>query len=106
MNREVEFPVHNDVKVAIKRYPAMSRENQKNGHLPFQNGTAKNAPSCWRRKGTGAPPPRSVPPRPQMPPAPPGDSERNQSIEIEGAPPGYVYRHTPLPKAQFFNYDA
>jgi hypothetical protein len=41
-----------------------------------------------------------------MPPAPPGDSERNHSYVIEGAPPRYVYIHTLLPNSQFFTHDA
>ena len=40
-----------------------------------------------------------------MPPAPPNDSGRTQCSETEGVPPGYVYIHTPLPRAQFINVD-
>jgi len=53
--RGVEFPVHNNVKAAIERHPAMVDENQTNSCLPCQNGTAKNPRTRWRRKGTGAP---------------------------------------------------
>jgi hypothetical protein len=40
--RGVEFPGRNKVKAAIERHPAMVRENQTDGCLPCQNGTAKN----------------------------------------------------------------
>jgi hypothetical protein len=40
--RGVEFPVHNKVKAAIQRHPAMLRHNQTSGCLPCQTGTAKN----------------------------------------------------------------
>jgi len=36
---------------------------------------------------------------------PPGDNEAAHKSEIEGVPPGYVYIHTHLPSAQFFNHD-
>jgi len=102
----VEFPRHKKVKAVIERHLAMIRENQTDGYLPCRNGTVQNPQSRWRRKGTGAPPPQPAPPRPETPPVPPGDSERNQSTEIEGVPPGYVYIRTPLPNTQFFNHDA
>jgi len=38
--RGVEFPGHNEVKAAIQRHPAMLRQNQASGCLPWQNGTA------------------------------------------------------------------
>jgi hypothetical protein len=38
----VEFPLHNKVKAAIARHPAMLRENQIPSCLRCQNGTAKN----------------------------------------------------------------
>jgi len=41
-----------------------------------------------------------------MTPVPPSDNEVVDLSEIEGVPPGYVYIHTPLPSAQFFNHDA
>jgi hypothetical protein len=56
--RFVEFPGHKKVKAVIQRHPAMLRQNQMSGCLPCQNGTAKNPQTRWRRKGTGAPPPR------------------------------------------------
>jgi len=46
-----------------------------------------------------------VPLTPGTPPAPPDDGERTQSSATEGVPPGYVYIHTPLPSARFFNPD-
>ena len=39
--RSVEFPGHNNVKAAIERHPAKVRENQTDGCIPCQNGTAK-----------------------------------------------------------------
>jgi len=101
----VVFPEHNKVKAAIERHPAMVHENQMDGCLPCQNGTAKNPQTRWRCNGTGAPPPRQAPPRPTKPPSLPDDSERTQSSETEGVPPGYEYIHTPLPSARFFNLD-
>ena len=94
----VEFPGHNKVKVAIERHPAMARENQTDGCLPCQNGTAKNPQTQLRRKGNGAPPPRPAPPRAESPPVPSDDEE---SSETEGMPPACMDIHTPLPNAQF-----
>jgi len=94
----VEFPGHNKAKAAIERHPGMVRENQTDGCLPCQNGTAKNPETRWRPKGKGAPPPRRVPPRPESPPVPSDDNERT---ETEGMPPVYVYIHTSLPNAKF-----
>ena len=37
---------------------------------------------------------------------PPGDNEGAHSSVIEGVPPGYVYIHNYLPRAQFFNLEA
>ena len=102
----VEFPGYKNVKAAIERHPAMVQENQTDGCLPCQNGTAKNPQTHWRRKGMGAPPPEPAPPSPTMPPAPPGGNEGTPSSEIEGVPPGYVYIHTSLPNSQIFNLDA
>jgi len=36
---------------------------------------------------------------------PPDDSEITQSSETEGVPPRYVYIHSPLPCARFYNLD-
>jgi len=44
--RAVEFPGHIKLNAAIKRHPAMVRENQTDGCLPCQNGTAKNPETC------------------------------------------------------------
>jgi len=112
--RGVEFPRHKNVKTAMERHLAMLRENQKDGCLACQNVTAQNPQTCWRRKGAGAPPPErlrqpSLEPTPhpsKTPPIPTGNYEGVQLSEIEGVPPGYVYIHTPLPSAQFFNLDA
>jgi len=56
--RCVEFPGHKKVKAVIQRHPAMLRQNQMSGCLPYQNGTAKIPQTRSRRKGTDAPPPR------------------------------------------------
>jgi len=101
----VVVPGHNKVKTAIEGHPAMVRENQTDGGLPGPNGTAKNPPSRWMRRRTGAPSPQPAPPRPGTLPAPPDDRETLQSSETEGMPPGYVYIHTLLPSPQFSNLD-
>jgi len=114
MKLGVEFPGHRNVKAAMERHSAMLRENQTDGCLPCQNATAQNPQTRWRRKGMGAPPPdwlrhptpEPMPPPPEMPLVPPGNNEAAQVSEIEGVPPGYVYIHTPLSRAQFFNHDA
>jgi len=101
----VMFPGHNNVKAAMEMHPAMVHESQMDGCLPCKNGTAKNLQTHRRCKGTGAAPPRPVPPRLSMQSAPPGDSERSQSSETGGVPPGYVYIYTSLPSTQSFNLD-
>jgi len=109
-----ESPGHENVKAAMERHPAMLWENQTAGCLPCQNGTAQNPQTRWRRKDTGAPPPERLrQPTPELTPHPPeepavpsSDNEAAHLSEIEGVPPGYVYIHTPLPSAQFFNLDA
>jgi len=93
-----EFHGHNKVKASIERHLATVRENQTDGSLPCQNGTAKNPQTCWTRKGKGAPPPRPAPPRPESPPVPSDDEE---SSETEGMPLTYVYLHTQHPNAQY-----
>jgi len=111
--RGVQFPGHRKVKAAIERHPAMVYENQTDGCLPCQNGTAKNPQTRWRPEGTGAPPqvrprqptPELTPPPPGTPPAPSGDQNRAQSSEIPNLPAGFEYTHAPLPGAQFFNHD-
>ena len=134
--RGVEFPGHKKVKAAIDRHPAKVYKNFTDGWLACQNGTAKDPQKCWRRKGTGTPPPElpallpgtppltgtpplpgtptppgnptppGPPPPPGTPPAPPGDSEETERYEIEGMPSRCVYIHSPLPNTQFFNYNA
>jgi len=100
--RSIVFTRNNKVKSTIERRPALVRENQTAGGLPCHNGATKNLQTCWRHEGTGAPPPRRVPPRPGMPLAP---SEDCESSEKEGVPPGDVNIHTPLPRARFVNLD-
>jgi len=101
----VVIPWHSKVKAAIERHPAMVRENQSDGYLPCLNVTAKIPQTCWRRKGTGAPPERPAPPRPRTPTVLPDDSERTQISETEGVPPRYFYIYNPLPSTRFFNLD-
>jgi len=110
----VDFPRHNNVKAARETHPAMLRENQMDGCLPWQYGTAQNPQSHWRRNGMGAPPterlrqptPQPPPHPPDTPLVPPGNNEAAHLSEIDGVPPGYVYIRTSLPSAQFFNHDA
>jgi len=112
--RGVEFPGHNNVKAAMERHLAMVRENQTDGCLPCQNGKAQNLQTCWRRKGTGAPPPERhrqltpepTPHPPETPLVPPGNNKAAHLSRIESVPPGYVYIYTHLPSAQYFNLDA
>jgi len=101
----VVFPGHNEVTAATERHQAMVREKQTDGCPPCQNRTAKHPQTHWRRKGPGEPPRRPAPPRPRTQPVPPDDSERTHSSETEGVPSGYVYIHTPVPCAGFFNLD-
>jgi hypothetical protein len=37
---------------------------------------------------------------------PTGDTEGNESYEIEGMPSRCVYMHSPLPTTKFFNHNA
>jgi len=110
--RGVEFPGHKKVKATMERHPAMVYNNHMAGCLPYQNGTAKNPLTRWRRKGTTARPPAlaaPLPGRPSSPGTPPasqGDTEGNESYEIEGMPSRCVYMHSPHQNTQFFNHDA
>jgi len=87
MKRGVEFPGHRKVKDAIERHPAMVYENLTDGCLACHNGTAQNARTRWRCKGTCAPPqvrrkqptPELTPTPHQTPPAPSGNNNRTQS---------------------------
>jgi len=105
--RGVQFPWHNMGNTAIERHLAMVYKNQMDGCLPCQNGTEKHPQTCWRHKGTGAPPSELVaaspgtPPLPRTPPVPPSDTEGSESDEIEGMPSRCVYIHSPLPNTQF-----
>jgi len=112
--RGVQFPGRENRKAAMERHPAILWENQTVGFLPCQNGAKWNPQTHWGRKGTGAPPPErlsqptpeSTPHPSETPPVPPSNNEAAHLSEIEGVPPGYVYIHTPLPSARFFNQDA
>jgi len=114
MKSGVEFPGHEQVEAAMRRHPAMLRENQTDGWLSCQNGTSQNPQTCWRCKGTGAPrperlrqlTPQPTPHPPEMPPAPTGNNAAAHLSEMDGGPPRYVYIHSPLPRAQFFNLNA
>jgi hypothetical protein len=114
--RGVELTTHNKVKAAIQRHPAMLHQNQTSGCLPCQNSTAMNPQTRWRCNGTGVPPPaqrrvRTPEPTPHPPsmrpgpPAPTGNTSRAQPSEIVNLPPGYMYSHTALPCAEFFEDD-
>jgi len=106
--RVVEIGGPKNGKAAMEIHPAMLRENQADGWLPCQDGTAQNPQTRWRGEGTGAPAPERLwrptpepaPHPPETPPVPPGNNEAAHLSEIEGVPPGYVYIHTPLPSAQ------
>jgi len=111
---EVEFPGHDNVMAPMERHLAMMQENQTDGCLPCQNGTAQNPQTLWRCKGMGAPPPEQLrqptpdptPDPPEMPLVPPGKNEAAHVSEIGGEPPGYGWIHIPLLRAQHFDLDA
>jgi hypothetical protein len=94
------------VKVAMERHPAMLCKNHTACCLQCHNGSAKNSHTRWRRNCTAAPPREPAAPPPRTPPAPPGDSDGNESYEIEGMPSRCVYMHSPLPNTQFLNHNA
>jgi len=50
----VLFPGHKNGKAAMERHPAMIWQNQMDGCLPCQDGTAHNPQTRWRRQGTTA----------------------------------------------------
>ena len=110
--RGVVFPRQNKVKAAKERHPAMVYKYHTDGHLPCQNGTAKNLQTSWRHKGTGSAPPEpaaplaGTPPPPRMPPVASGDTDWNESYEIEGMPSRWVYIHSPHSNTQFCNHNA
>jgi hypothetical protein len=124
--RGVEFSGHNKVKAATARHPAMIRQNQMPGCLPFQNGSAKNPQTSWRRKGTGLPPPNryiqqnpeptpaptpeptpeQTPPLPRTPIASTGNISGDQHILIITLPAGYTYFHTSPPCVESFTLNA
>jgi len=107
----VEFPAHKKVKAVIERHPAMLRQNQTSGCLSCQNGTAKNPQTCWRRKGTCAPPPdqrreRTLEPTPPLPGTPStttGNTSGVQPSPIVNLPARYTYSHTAVPCAKLFH---
>jgi len=114
--RGVELRGHNKVKGAIPRHPAMLCRNQTVGCLPCHNGTANNPQTCWRRKGTGSPPPtrcRVWTPEPTSPlPGPPttlpaltGNTSEDKPCEIVNLPAEYMYWDTAFQCAEFFEDD-
>jgi len=108
----VEFPGHNQVKAAIRRQPAMLRQNQMSASLLCQNGTAKNPHTRWRCKGTGAPPPdrcseptpEPTPPLTGMPPHPTGNTSGAKPAQIVNLPAGYTHSHTALHLCGIFRW--
>jgi hypothetical protein len=111
--RGIEFPGLTQVKVAIQRHPAMLCQNHTPSYHPWQNGTAKNPQTCWRYKGSGAPPtdrrrqgtPKPTPPPPSTPPTPTGNTSGAQHSQIVNLPVGYRYSHTDLSCRAFFDHD-
>jgi len=108
----VEFPGQMKVKASMERHPAMVYKDHTASCLPCRNDPAKNPQTRWRRKEMGAPSTESAaplpgrPPLPGTPPVPPGDSDGNESYEIEGMPSKCVYVHSPLPNTQCVNHNA
>jgi len=47
--RGVDISGHQYMKAVMERHPAMHQENQTDGCLPCQNGTAQNPQTRWRR---------------------------------------------------------
>jgi hypothetical protein len=109
----VESPGHKTLKIVIQRHPAMLRQNHTSGCLPCQNGTTKNPQSCWRLRGTGAPPPdqcreptpEPTPLLPGMPPAPTGNTSRAQCSQIVNLQVGYSDSHRAVPCGEFYDDD-
>jgi hypothetical protein len=107
----IECSGHKMVKAAIQRHLAMLCQNQMAGCLACPNGTSKNLPIYWRRKGTGSAPPtrctegppEPTTPLPGTPPAPPGNSSGVQLSQIINLPVRYTDSHIALSCAQFFN---
>jgi hypothetical protein len=108
-----EFHGNGNGKEVIETCPAMVCESQTDAQYPCLTGTSMNPRIRRRSIGPGAPPPichpqptpERTPPPPRRQPAPPGDNDEASDSQIEGMPLGYVYIHTPLPKAQSFNLD-
>jgi len=108
--RGVEFSGHKMVKAEIHRDPAMLRQNQMAGCLPWQNATAKNPQTPWTCKGTGAPQPdrcserttEPTQPLPGTPPTPTGNTSRVQACQMVNLPARYTYSNTALPSAEIF----
>jgi len=118
--RAVEFPGLTKVNAVIKWHQAMLRQNETDGCLPCQNGTAYCPGARWWRKGTGAsspdrrsqltpeltPPVPAVPLLPGMQPSPTGNDAGAQHSQIINLPARYMYSHATLPCAEFFTLDA
>jgi len=105
------FPTHQNVKVAMVRHLAMLHEDQTDGCLPCQHGTALNLQTYWRRRGMGVLPadslsqltPNQMQNVPGTPLVPPCENEGVLVSKIKGVLPGYVYSDTLLPGAREFN---
>jgi hypothetical protein len=92
----VEFTEHNKGKAAIERHLAALYQNQMDGCLPYQNGTANDLQPRWRRNGSGASqtdrcrqrntePTPSLPrssPLPRLPHVPPSKTARARPFQI------------------------
>jgi len=118
--RGIEFPGIEMVNTATARYPAILCQNQTDGCLPCQNGTAKNPQTRWRRNGTDSSPPDQcrlptpqpttplprVPSPTRTPPTSPGNNAGAQHSQMVNLLAVYRYWNSSLPRAECFALDA
>jgi len=112
--RVVEFPGHTKVKPVMERHPARICQNHIDSRLPCQNSTARNRQTCWRRKGTDAPPPvrhrhqtpDPTPSPPGMPPQTPGPIQGSRGSQNHNLRAANADSRVPLPKTKPVNLDA